>query len=219
MAIQLVDITLRNILQAMIQYVVADYNSKPATESWLYRVFNGVVYNKFDFFKQAVKIIVINQDNSYRKLEIRTEFNATQAKTPSIFINVPSEREGGENGLGVGQSDENYYENQDGSYTEKYIRDFTGTYELMITSDNSEEVKLIYEFIKAMLVSLYDTFDVEFAGTRTMGGKQLMGNHQFTPDLYMRVVTISMVSRTEVPRIDSNLFLDAIQFVQNEITI
>lgn len=220
MAIQIVDSTIKVLLQAMISYVSNDYeNAATKSDTYLYRIFNGITFGGWNYYEQAIEVLINRKDNSPRKLIIREEFDPSRAKTPSIFINVPSEQFGGENSIGIGQSDENWYDNSDGTETEKYIRDFDGTYELMITSDNMNEVKLIYEFLKCMLTSLYDTFSETFNGTWSMSGKQLMANQDVMPGVYMRTVNLKLVSRIEVPRIDANDFGNDIVFVQENITI
>lgn len=217
------NMTLRNTLIQLISIVVSDYNAKVAasleSESWLYRTFNDTVYGNFDFYQQAINVIVNRDNKNYRKLEVRHEFDPSKAATPSIFINTPSEDQDGENTIGLNMDTGSYYDNSDGTTNDTYSRTFRGTYEIMITSDNSMEVELIYRFLQAIFISSADTLNDIFSGTFSFSGKSVMANpNLINYPLFIKTWTVRVDNKITAPVLPITEYLGKVKFIDVEQT-
>lgn len=202
-------IKLKEIIEEIISKVAQQHTSfvtaNKEDESWLYRTFNGLQADGFNYYEQAVEVFVNRGANSHRKLEIRRDFDRSRATLPTIFINTPSEQQAGMNAIGLNyDSTGEYYENTDGSYSYEYGRAFQGVYELMVTSANKDEAELIYRFLQAIFIAFGDTLNDTFNDTFTFSGKQLMPNQEVMPTpIMIRVWTVKVGEVFKVPRFDS----------------
>jgi hypothetical protein len=210
-------IKIMNILNQLLDVVRNDWqNKKDAGEevdSWLYRVFNGINSGGFDFYQESVNILINRDEDNSKKLEVRLDFDPSMATMSSIFVNTPSEVPGGENSIGMSMDKADYFTNIDGSFTEKYARVFEGDYELMITSINVFETELIYMLVLCLFISASDTLSDVFSGTFSYTGKQLMSNPELFPTpVFMRVVSLQINNRLEVPMLPITDYLEDVQF-------
>jgi hypothetical protein len=219
MAIVIPNLEIKVILDQLVSIIRLDYSTHKTvgtlSESWLYRVFNGVKFGSFDYYIQAIEILCTRDDNSPRKLNIRNGFSLVdKPNTPTIHINVPSEKEDGVNTIGMGLDSGGYYENADGTETPQYFRTFGGHYELMITSPNVDEVELLYRFLQALFISANDTLCDIFDGIFKFDGKQIIANNELMPTpMFIKVWDIYVQHRVVVPRLAiSETMLNAVEF-------
>lgn len=206
MAVQFPNLKIKQVLISFIDLVIQQHKDSIAagfeSESWLYRVFSGVVEQEFDFYEQAINILVNRDKNSPKKLEIRLNFDPTITSTPTIFINSPSELQDGTNTVGMNGDTFQFNQNDDGTLNEDIARVFKGEYELMITSENQLESELLYRFLFALFIGFHQTLSENFEGGVFMfSGKQLMANSNLIPTLlYYKVVTVTVFNKIQVPQ-------------------
>jgi hypothetical protein len=224
MAITIPNLKIKTVLDQFIGVIRLNYAEKKAAnleqESWLYRVFGGVKYGNFDYYTQAIEILINRDTNNPRMLNIRNGFSLVdKPQTPTIFINVPSEKMEGINAIGFGFDSNDFYENSDSSRTGKYFASFGGNYELMITSMNADETELLYRFLEALFISANDTLALTFDGKFDFSGKQIMINPDLNPNgLFMKVWTISIQHKTIVPQlVVTEQMLSKVEFFGNLI--
>ena len=214
------NLKLQTTLEALINVIRQDYVNNIAanteTDCWLYRCFNGVVYGNFDYYKQAVEIIVNRNLANVRKLNIRNGFSfVDKPQTPTIYINVPSETQNGVNAIGMNLDTLVYYEDiaDDTKFNEGYARTFEGQYELMITSGNFDECELLYRFLQALFIAATDTLNELFNGVFRFSGKQIIPNPDLIPDpMFIRVWVVTIQQTIEVPMLPTAEYLGDAQF-------
>jgi len=209
MPISIPNLKLKTLLDIFIGVIRADFASKVAlnleSESWLYRVFHGVKYGSFDYYQQAIEIIINRNDNNVKKLNIRNGFSLVdKPNAPTIHINIPSEQQKGANAIGMNLDTNEFYVNSDDEtqFNEKYARYFEGQYEFIVTSPNFDEVELIYRFLQALFIGGTDTINENFDGTFSFSGKQIIVNPELVPTpLFIKVWCVTIQQKIDVPEL------------------
>lgn len=194
-------IELKRTIDALLDWVADDYtNATDKAKSWIYRVFNGISIDNYDFYVQAVDLITRTEE-SPRKLESRVAYDRDRATMPTIFINMNGDRLDGINSIGQNIKTP-YYENEDGSYSLSYARCFSANYELLITSSNTYTTQLIYELVECLFQAAIDTLNVSYENITFGGGKDLMINRGIIPNgTFMKSLTVGITYKREVPSI------------------
>jgi hypothetical protein len=219
MAIAIPNLKIKAILEILVGVVRADYSTKKTanleSESWLYRCFNGIKYGNFDYYKQAIEILINRDQNNIKQLNIRNGFSLVdKPNTPTIHIHVPGEQQGGVNAIGLNLDTNQFYENSvDTDFNEKYARSFEGDYDLMITSPNYDEVELLYRFLQALFISAGDTFNENFDGVFKFSGKQIIVNPDTMPTpMFIKVWSIKIQQTITVPILPISEYLGKAEF-------
>lgn len=182
---------LLNSIKSILRFIKNDHiaHSADYTKSFLYRAFKAkTLDNKYQYYEQAVEIFT-NTDKS-RALDVNLFFNMQRAKMPTIHITLPSEtQEPG--GIGV---DQGYNEDEiddQGNFRVVYSRKFASQYNLVITSNNSNETILIYHFLRAMLIPLMANFNVTGLENLRLNGGDLQNLPMMPPDAFIRVIGLA----------------------------
>lgn len=213
------NLKLKTILEILINVVRIDYTTKKAanleSEAWLYRCFNGIQYGNFNWYTQAIEILINRDQNNIKQLNIRNGFSLVdKPNTPTIHIHVPSESQQGVNSIGLNLDTAEFYENSvETEYNEKYARTFEGDYDLMITSPNYDEVELLYRFLQALFIAAGDTLNENFDGLFKFSGKAIIANPEIIPTpMFIKVWSIKIQSKVSVPMLPISEYLGSVEF-------
>lgn len=210
--VTLPEIVLLETVEAALTFVRNDYALQvDKTKTYLYKLLNTTGLDNYKLYEQAVEVICGPID-SPRRFEIDLAYNMTRERMPSAHITLPGENTGQGNGMGM---DENYAEtdwtdeiaNEVGQATNLdedtgraiYSRRITAVYNLVIMSDNSNEVVLLYHFLRAMLIALIPHLHEKRLSNISFGGNDLQP-YADSP-YHMRAITINMQYDTFVPSI------------------
>lgn len=197
------EIILFNTFKAVIKAVRDDYAANVAdnTKSLLYQVLynNSATTNdgkiqRYNLFEQAVKVFITTEDD-LRHLDVNLFFNAKRASIPTLHITLPSEQEKN-NSLGIGEGiNEPLYipdTTTPTAYKRTFNRRFTATTNLVITSDNTNEIVLIYHFIRSLIISLMEGLSLTGLENLKLSGGDININTDLVPQgIYSRVIGIS----------------------------
>lgn len=198
--ILLPEIVIYNTLESIIRLVRQDIKDKVnQNETILYKLLGlgedgkKIQMNLYNYFKQAKKMF-LSPDN----LSVNFGYNQDVANIISLHIIMPSEQ--GTTSIG---SDEGYIEDEHGNpyFTQLY----DSTYQIMITSNNSSEVNVVYNILKSMLLML--TPHLELMGIRlpSISGNDIIMRDEFTPvPLYHKVLNLSFKYEHNVPQLVRN---------------
>lgn len=141
----------------------------------------NLVFNKTDYFQQAKNIFIARNNDHPRKIEIGMGFNLERASLPTIHIMMPTETPG-VSPIGTNQG---YFETIDGANANDLYNvfsvGFSAQYSLIITSDNSLEVLLIYVLLKSGFIGLKTQMELAGFQNVTFGGSDLMFSQEFVP--------------------------------------
>lgn len=192
------EIEIYNMLLAIFKHIRLDYAANTATpdDSLIHLMFNkdrcGNELNlgNFNWVEQAVEIFVGRGVDSPRRIDVGFGYNQNRNSKPTIHIMLPSETSGGSPiglnegyrpAIGIGDK-------QHAVYTMRS----SCTYNLLISSDNSSEVVLIYTALRTMFLSIKTHLELLEYYNVTFGGGDVMLDSDFAPpNIYHRNFTLS----------------------------
>lgn len=156
----------------------------------------------YDFYKQASEIFYRNQ-NDPRRLEVFLGYNLKRQGIPTIHITLSGEQNY-QDGIGM---DEGYDdETVDGLYQKSYTRTFNCHYNVIITSDNSTEAVIIYHVLKAMMILMYETFELNGIRNLKVSGQDINVNNELVPmNIFHKSLTMNFFYECFVPEFQSQV--------------
>jgi len=160
-----------------------DYNankSDPPT-TLLYKILSGNVIQRYDLFEQAKQVFITTEGNDPRHLDVNLFFNAKRAHIPTIHITLPGEDEK-DNALGLSNGyQQPVFNSGETQYNQVFNRRYNATYNIIVTSDNTLEVVLIYHFMRSLLISLNPHLSLAGLTNIKMGGSDININSEIVP--------------------------------------
>lgn len=219
--LQIPEIILFDVLKLILNTVRVDLKeTREEKETIFYKLFYGTKFPDIglDFYSNAKEIFL--RDKSHpRYLDIRLFFNADRAAIPTIHINLPSESDAG-GGLGV---DEGYngtnYNQLENSISQNHTRAFNTIYNIIVTSDNSDEVLIIYHALRAFLISMMDILDLNGLRNPKLGGSDLQFNPELVPaNIFIRNISLNCFYEITVPSIIKQKIINKIKLISLGIT-
>lgn len=208
------EVTLQNSIEAILSFIRTNWsNNADKTKTMLYKLWNGVTYGRYDMYTQA-QTVFLKTDDDPRKLKVRPSFDNELAGIPSIFINLPSEESGYADGLGIDEGEADYtYDDDNLEYTKNYGRGFSSNYNIVISSDNRNEVILIYHTLRALLIPLFNHVMFEGLENPKISGRDLQIHSDIVPKhIFMRAITFTSSYRVNVDDFTANQMFQSITF-------
>ena len=203
MGVLIPEMVLFGLIERSLEAVRVDFHQHPNEKNTLLYAYFGelpIVKGKWDWFQQA-KDLFLREEDHPRRIGTELFFNSERVSMPTVHITLPSEMGGNGDGLGI---DEGYAENifnpQDDTIRVQYTRMFETQYQLLITSDNTLEVQLLYTLLRGMFIGLFAQF--EFAGLRNpkLSGQDLRLDSSIVPEhIYTRALGIRAQYEVSVP--------------------
>lgn len=221
---------LHSTISSMLAKVRLDFaaHSADTTKSLLYKMTQGITFERYAAFTELSKIICGKKDDP-RRLEVDLMFNLKRNGPPTIHITLPAETAASQgNGLGT---DENYEDPQydtdeventdivdgdnDADVPETtmsvFSRRFRAAYNVVVTSDNSNEVVVVYHFIRQLLISAIPHLSLAGIENVSFGGNDVRPYTDVTANqLYMRAIIVNMEYDTYAFKLDLNIIPDEI---------
>lgn len=192
-----------DIVQKALTYLRNDYNGQTdKSKSFLMRVLEGNGIERYDLQTQAKQVFIDTDESNERFLEAHMMFNMERAGAPTIHLTLPAEQTQ-TSGNGIG-SDEGYEDNiyDETTVTSVFTRRFQSTYNIVITSDNSNEVILIYHTLRALLIALIPSIDLAGLENVVFGGQDVQLYSGVAPkNMYVRAITVNLQYETSAPSI------------------
>lgn len=187
------DIIILQSIKSVLKKIRDDYNVNIATpeKSILFKLLNGNNLQRFKMFEEAVKIIMTTE-NDPRHLDANLYFNAKRASIPTLHITLSSENLTN-NALGqsLGYQDTLYSQDLT-NFQDVWNRRFSANYSLIITSDNMNEVILLYNLWKSILISI--TYHLNLSGLENikLSGGNIQINSNLVPEnIFSRSIGIN----------------------------
>ena len=186
------EIILLNTIKTALTYIRTDYNNNLAdeTKSILYRLLNTQEIQRYKLYDQSKAVFITDVDEP-RFLDVNLFFNSTRAHIPTIHITLPSETTVN-NTLGIGEGyRDDIFDSTLGTYRNVYNRRFRASYNLVITSDNTNEVVLIYNTMRSILISLINHLNLSGLEKIDLGGRDIQINTTLVPtNIFMRSISL-----------------------------
>jgi len=212
--ILLPEIKIKALLDAYLGLIYNDYiNTSNKTKTFIYKLFNGNKVDNYDFYLQAVKILSRSKDDP-RKLEVRTFFDRSRASIPTIHINLPAESPIGD-GIGF---DPNYeqpeFNDTDSTFQETVTRTFATKYNIIVTSDNQFEVVILYYALKAIMISNYESLEMNGLRLPKFSGQDMILRDDLVPNaIYARSLSLDTMYEFTVPNLYLKSFPQNVEFI------
>ena len=180
-------------------------NKGDETQSLLYKILGldeqgqALKLNLYDVFKQAKKIVQTKQN-----LSVNFRYNQEVANIISMHILLPSEQ----GSMTIG-ADEGYLEDDvfddDGNkigVQQYYTQTYESTYQIMITSNNSAEVNVVYNILKSMLLMLVPHLELMGLRLPTLSGNDIVMQDDLVPvPIFHKVLNLSFKYEHNVPKL------------------
>ena len=195
------EFTLHEVIVKMIKFIREDFAQATDPEkTFLYEVCAATGMQRTNYFTIAKKVLLAEIDDP-RLLEVELIYNMQRMGPPTIYISNPSESVG-ENGLSVDPNQDGRveYANNEADpteatdYRETYTRRFNSTYDIVFTSDNSNEVVALYHIFKAIFISLEGLGYMNFMGLENIkfGGKDLQIKSDAAKQMFAKALTLNL---------------------------
>ena len=194
------ELVIHNILVAIIKMLRKDLNEHEDQDTILYKILGldeeqqTLQLNIYNYYKQAKKII-----QTEHNLSINFGYNQEVANMISLHIILPSET--GKIGIGA---DEGYMTNIDDTetlYNGYYTSVYEATYQIMITSNNSAEVSVVYFILKSMLLMLVDQLELMGLRLPSISGNDIVMQDDLTPvPIFHKVLNLTFTYEHNVPQ-------------------
>jgi len=196
-----------NHLKTILKMIRDDYNDNlsDTTKTILYKTFyQSGALEKFSFYEQLVKILITKKDNP-RTFDFSLGFNMEKSTIPHLHITLPNENSSG-NGIGLdeGQYDE-IFDDEAQAYHKIYTRRFDSQYNFTITSDNMNEVIVLYHFMRTIFIQMIDSMNQFGIEKIQISGRDIQLNSSLAPNVFTRNIALSFsyeVSVQDLPAID-----------------
>lgn len=180
-------------------------NNGDETQSLLYKILGvdeqgqALKLNLYDVFKQAKKIVQTKQN-----LSVNFGYNQEVANIISMHILLPSEQ----GSMTIG-ADEGYLEDDilddNGNkigVQQYYTQTYESTYQIMITSNNSAEVDVVYNILKSMLLMLVPHLELMGLRLPTLSGNDIVMQDDLVPvPIFHKVLNLSFKYEHNVPKL------------------
>lgn len=200
-------------LENITKYIRDDLKSNEAdeTKSFLYRLLgldddgNPMKMNRYNYFVQAKKIF-----NSVQNLNVNFGYNFEVAKIISFHIILPSEQP---SSIPIGEDEGYQTETEEGNVQLKFCQMFSSTYQIMITSDNSNEVNIVYHIYKSLLITLVPHLSLKgLLNPKLSGNDIVFQDDQMPMGIFHKVLNLSFDYELVVPQLLINGLVKTIHF-------
>lgn len=199
------EIVIYNTLNSIVSLLRDDLKKKSDDEDTiLYKILgvdeedNLIKMNLYNYFKQAKKIILLPQN-----LTVNFGYNQEVAKIISLHILLPSENAEAAIGEDEGYMSEDVLdENGKKIGTQQmFTQMYDSTYQIMITSNNSAEVNVVYNILKSMLLMLVPHLELMGLRVPKLSGNDIVMNDEYTPvPIFHKVLNLSFKYEHTVPQ-------------------
>lgn len=202
------EIVLVSTVNKALNIVRNNYNDMVAAgheeRSLLYLLYNGIAWGNYNYYDNAKSLLITTPENP-KHLEIRPSFDSNRAIAPSLYLSLASDIPN-VNSLSIGEGDQeevvfNNIPSEQDQYVKQYRRGFSTTYRLMIVTENRTEMSILYNMLRAILISCTNHLAIEGIDNLKIGGQDLVLNPMPPDKVFMRAITLEFHYEVVVPTI------------------
>lgn len=209
------DIVLLDALNKGIAAIRLDYNTVKGGGGTDGDTMLGIIFKalpsveRFNAYDTAVKLIITTEENP-KHLFCKLSYDPNSSKYPSVHITMPSESDQN-NVLGIGEGNEDeLFDSITNTWRPQYIRSFNTTYQVVIMSDNKNEVIILYHFFKSLLISLYDHLHQKGLNNIRMSGGDISYSPNVPDRTFIRNIGLNFLYETSSVQLNINQLIDQI---------
>lgn len=202
-AITMPEVIIYNTLQSIIRLIRKDLKTaEDEKETILYKLLGvdednkPILMNRYNYFVQARKMFEREQN-----FNVNFGYNWEVAKFISFHIILPSESPITPT---IGE-DEGYmtdFDFENDEIQEKFTQMFSSNYQIMISSENSNEVNVVYHIIKAMMIAVVPHLSLQGLLNPKFSGNDIVFSDETHPaGIFHRVLNVSFDYEVIVPKL------------------
>lgn len=208
--ILLPEIVIYNTLEAIVKLLRDDLKEHADNdkETILYKILgvdeegNVIKMNLYNYFVQAKKMVL-----TPKNLSVNFGYNQEVAKIISMHILLPSEQGKSTIGEDDGYMTEDILDADGNKIGEQpyFTQMYDCTYQIMITSNNSSEVNVVYNILKSMLLMLVPHLELMGIRIPELSGNDIVMQDDLVPvPLFHKVINLSFKYEHTVPQLVRN---------------
>ena len=193
-----------NTIQTLFKVLREDYTAhiNNVAESYLAKLTDQLQFQRLNWREQAIEIFTRDEAHD-RYIEVDLMFNMQKNHFPSIHITLPSEQSHQMNSLNMGEAadEEDLLLDGDGNAVAQrgvMIKRYSATYNVVIASDNINEVVIIYHVLRALLTA--GLFQLQHEGLESVkfSGQDIQPYSDIMPpNMYMRALVVGLEYETK----------------------
>jgi|TARA_R110000787_G_scaffold10111_19_gene34725 hypothetical protein len=180
-------------------------------KTFLYRTFNGLDVADLDYYVQAKDLFTRTRAHP-KNFDVRMMFDKDRANLPTMHITMGEDKS---DVLGIGMSRQLSADGQSLEHTQ--IDSFMVN--IIFTSDNKNEITLMYELLKSFLPALQICFEANGLLNVKRHGRDLTIEQSEVPThIYMRLMTLSGQYESTSPAMEELLTIASAINAEAKIT-
>ena len=199
MSIVIPELVLIRIINVINKHYWDDYQANLAdpTKSLLYNMFGGLEIDEFKYFDSIIEVMENHFEENQKPMTVSLGWSPERNIYPSVCLLLPSEEVIAE-GVNVILTQE--ITNVDtGKYRDIKRYPYAVTYALLISSDNANEVMLLYHYYKTALIAGIEQLELSDFGKIRISGKDHTMQMDILPQqAHHRTVDISFMYTNKV---------------------
>jgi hypothetical protein len=199
-----------------LKYIRKNYKSNLSdlSKSYLGEILGTTnAIQRYNFLEQA-KSVFITDETDPRHLDVNIFFNAARAPIPTIHITNPAEVPIHDSlSITEGYFDP-IFDDANSTYTKVFSRRFKAKYNILITSDNTNEVVLLYQVMRSMTISLIEHLNQSGLENIKISGSEINLKPDIVP-INVFIKSIGLEFEYEVPalQLSTTDFLNPDEFI------
>lgn len=215
------DYDIHNVINFALEYIRQDIESSlPEEDRYLYALLKGNqitanAIDTYDLYQQA-KIVFARKSSQQRYLATFIGYNLERASFPTIHLLIPTENTSKQilnRGIGYEEPYKGINISRD-TYTEWV----DCTYQLLITSDNMNEVVLIYNVLKSWLIAFFQNIDKLGYQNLKLSGQDIIIDNLLPPaNIFHRTLNLHFTYQHNSPSLNMDSMKEFKVFVKNYI--
>lgn len=202
------EIILQDLVRKLIKVTKADWLdvAVPDKHKLLTQLFqaddngNELKVDKFSYLEGA-KTIFLPENGQARKLETNFGYNRNRSGLPTIHILLPNESSAN-NSIGFGEDVEFDEEEVVSGLPTGYVikkYGYSTTFNFMLSSDNTNEVLIMYYWLRNMLIASSDHLELHGLQNVSFSGQDLaLSNELVSPDVFHRNLQLSFIYENKI---------------------
>lgn len=207
------EVILLNAFNNWLRFVRNDYKANLANlnKSYLGQILGSTnALERYTFLEQCRSVFITNENTSPRNLEFNIFFNAKRLGSPTIHITNSSDNSIHQS-LSIGHEiNPDIFDDKSGVYTKVFNRRFQCKYNLVITSENVNEVLLIYTVLRSATISLIEHLQLSGLEMVVVSGQEIRLDSSIVPtNVFSKAIGISFEMDVMAPQLKHEVFFNA----------
>lgn len=163
-------------------------NTVRKEDTILYQIYGDLAYPKFKYFEEAAKLFR-RSNGQARQIMTKLSFDGDISNMPTIHITNAKDSP---NAQGIGRVEESQLVDRDKRTTQVNWVRFSAETNLVMTSNSLEELQLMYNTIRSLMIACSETLLLSGIDNIRFGGADVMLTEDMAPkSTYIKALSIN----------------------------